>query len=375
MVCSNAAQYIQQLASKPLHPLLAPSPRFTPAAQIVHAIIQSNLTDSQQMSPDTFHKFLQSSLQECTRSEPSMALHELYIYFLFLQVLRELMTHLVIDDNSPYFSTLNDLQTQLIITLTRASDITQNNFQFHRNLPNSDNWIPNNSPSRTRTWVVWPDVPDSTAKQYSEVGWTHMSTIPQDFQQHHYRGNKDIASPQHPLWQTDFAKQQGRPLRKRPTIQSFPFTSTQHPFTTAQADLLYSLLVTLDSITLPEDWSEAWGQGAPNTAWRQTDDTIRCLLQDASSGIIDFWRHLARKGSLPFRGNSTSSIGLVSVTTLARYLAGDLQTNMRSHKEWWDKMLTAGREGAKSRLLITNAKPSSLHLRATLHHGSMTGLL
>ena len=372
MACSNASQYIQQLASKSLHPLLAPSPRFTPASLMVHAIILSNLTDLKSMPPNTFNNFLQTSLRECTKSDPNMILHELYIFFLFTQILRELMSHLVIDDNSPFFSTLNELQTQIIITFTRNSNPTQSNFQFHRNLPNSDNWIPVNSPSRTRTWVVWPDVPDCTAKQYSDAGWTHMSDIPQDFQQHHYRGEQDMASPEHPLWRTDCAKQQGRPIRRRPAVQSFPFTPTEHPFTTAQADLLHSLLVTLDSITLPEDWDDVWGQNAPRTAWRQKDDTIQGLLQDASSGIIEFWRHLARKGSLPFRGNTTSSIGLISITTLARYLGGIYKTICAPTRSGGTKCALRAEMATNLGCSSPTLGPYILHSKVTRHHGNMT---
>ena len=129
-----------------------------------HAIILSNLTDTKDMPTDAFTTFLQTSLSECSKSESGMILHELYIFFLFTQILRELMTHLVINDNSPYFSTLNDIQAQLITDLTTDAAPTPDNFQFHHNLPNSENWVPINAPSRTRTWVVWPDVPDGTAK-------------------------------------------------------------------------------------------------------------------------------------------------------------------------------------------------------------------
>ena len=174
-----------------------------------------------------------------------------------------------------------------------------------------------------------------------------------------------MASSEHPLWQTAYAKQQGRPLRRRPDIKSFPFTPTQHPFTKAHSDLLFSLLVTLDSITQPEEWHKAWQQKPPRTAWRQRDDMTQSLLQDAASGIIDFWRHLARSGRLPFKDNATSSIGLVSITTLARYLNGDLQNNMRVHKEWWEKMKTAGKDGTKSRLLLPMPKHYSSLSKAT----------
>ena len=140
-------------------------------------------------------------------------------------------------------------------------------------------------------------------------------------------------------------------------MRSFPFTPTNHPFSTAQADLLFSLLTTLDGLVLPEEWEATFPQDPPRTAWRQKDDAAQGLLQDASSGVIDFWRYLARKGSLPFRDNTTSSHGLIAITTLVRCLNGDLQSNMRSHKEWWSNMLTAGRDSTKSRLLITHPKP------------------
>ena len=174
-----------------------------------------------------------------------------------------------------------------------------------------------------------------------------MCEILQNFNDNNFLGNQDTASPNHPLWSTDFAKSQGRPLRRRPNIRSFPFSSTHHPFTTAQADLLFALIATLDGITLPEEWEAAFNNDPPRTAWRQKDDAIQGLLQDASSGIIDFWRHLARKGSLPFRSNTTASVGLISLTTLVRYLNGDLQNHMRSHKDWWDKMMVAGKDRSK----------------------------
>ena len=178
------------------------------------------------------------------------------------------MSHLVIHDNSPYFSLLNELQTQLIITITHIPGPSHVNFGFHRTLPNSDNWAPINSPSRTRTWIVWPDVPDGTSKQYSDEGWTHMAEIPQNFHNNHFRADQDKAPPDHPLWLTDYAKNQGRPLRRRATTRSFPFTPTDHPFTTAQADLLLSLLTTFDGLTLPEEWDAAFNHNPPRTAWR-----------------------------------------------------------------------------------------------------------
>ena len=86
-----------------------------------------------------------------------------------------------------------------------------------------------------------------------------MCEIPQNFDENNFLGDQTKAPPNHPLSSTDFARDQGRPLRRRPGIRSFPFSSTNHPFTTAQADLLHSLLVTLDSIVLPEEWHDAWG--------------------------------------------------------------------------------------------------------------------
>ena len=209
MVLTNAAQYIQTLATSPLPPLLSPSPGFTPAAQIVHAIIQSNIAVPPHMSHDTFRSFLQSSLQECNGSQSNTSLHELYIYLLFLQILRDLIGHLALDDQSPYLSALDDTQAHITHSLTPQTP--QQDFSFHHTLPNSDHWFPTNAPSRTRTWIVWPDVHSSTPKQYTTEGWSEMTSISQDFEQHHFRNNEDPASPQHPLWQTDFAKQQGRP--------------------------------------------------------------------------------------------------------------------------------------------------------------------
>ena len=195
---------------------------------------------------------------------------------------------------------------------------------------------------------MWPDVPDGSTKVYTNHGRAQMAEIPQNFEQHHFRGNQPAAPQEHPLWQTRYAKQQGRSLRRRPGIKSFPFTPTQNPFTKDQADILYSLLVTLDSITLPNEWDKAWEQKPPRTAGRPKEDLIQGLLQDSLSGIIDFWRHLSRNGNIPFKDNTTSSIGLVSITTLARYLSGDLQTNMRAHREWWENMKIAGKDGTKS---------------------------
>ena len=259
MACSNASQYIQQLSTKPLPPLLSTSPKFSPAVLIVHAIIQSNLVDIKSMPPNTFATFLQTSLRECAKSDQDTVLHETYIFFLFTQILREIISHLAIHDNSPFHTLLNDLQTQLILTLTQPAGTVHINFGFHRTLPSAGNWAPINSPARTRTWVVWPDIPDCTAKQYSDQGWTHMADIPQDFQVNHYRANQEEkAPPDHPLWLTEYAKNQGRPLRRRTNIRSFPFTPTDHPFSTAQADLLFSLLTTLDGLTFPDEWDAAF---------------------------------------------------------------------------------------------------------------------
>ncbi len=192
MVCSNAAQYIQQLTSQTPHPLLAPSPRFAPATIMAHAILSSNLTDTKDMPTDKFEKFLLTSHRECSRSDSGNKHHELYILFLFTQILRELMTHLAIKDSSDYFSTLNEIQMQLILDLTSCTTTTQDNFQFSHHLPNPDNWIPINAPSRARTWVMWPDVPDGSTKIYTDSGRSRMAEIPPNFEQHHFRGTNHL---------------------------------------------------------------------------------------------------------------------------------------------------------------------------------------
>ena len=83
----------------------------------------------------------------------------------------------------------------------------------------------------------------------------------------------------------------------------------------------------------PKNGSPHSRKAPPETAWRQKDDAVQGLLQDASSGIIDSWRFLARESNLPFRDNTTASHGLIAITTLVRYLNGDLQAYMRSHKK------------------------------------------
>ena len=319
------------------------------------------------MPPDTFAEFLQRAFDDCMKTDESMLLYEVYILFLFTQILREVMSHLAIQDNSPYFNVLNEKQTHLILTITQLAAPLAFNFKFNSALPHADNWTPVSTPSRTRTWISWPDIADDTAKQYSDEGKKHWCEIPRNFEENNFLGDQTKAPANHPLWSTDFARAQGRPLRRRPDIRSFPFSSTNHPFTTAQADLLFSLITTLDGITLPDEWETAFNNDPPQTSWRLKDDSIQGLLQDAASGIIDFWRHLARKGS---RSNTTASVGLISLTTLVRYLNGDLQSHMRSHKEWWDKMLVAGKDKTKSRLLIPNPKTILLTLKMTPRRGN-----
>ena len=112
------------------------------------------------MPPDTFAEFLQTSLDECTKSDQNMILHETYILFLFTQILREIMSYLAIYDNSPYFSILNEQQTQLIVTITHLTGPPPLNFGYHRTLPNAENWAPISEPSRAQTWIVWPDIPE-----------------------------------------------------------------------------------------------------------------------------------------------------------------------------------------------------------------------
>ena len=150
-----------------------------------------------------------------------------------------------------------------------------------------------------------------------------MADIAQDFHSNPFYIGRTKAPPDHPLWRTQFAKQQGRPLRRRPDHNSFPFSSTDHPFSTSQADLLFSLLTTLDGLVFPEQWESTFPQGPPETTWRQKDDSTQGLLQDASSGIIDFMRFLARESNSPFRDNTTAAHGLIAITTLVRYLNGD----------------------------------------------------
>ena len=178
MACSNANQYILQLSSKPLPPLLSTLPKLAPASLTVHSIIQAGLANEKEMPPDSFTQFLHTSLEECHKTDPDMVIYETYILFLFTQILREIITHLAIPTNSPYFSIFDQFQTHLIIGISRLNGPPPPNFGYHLPLPNAENWAPVNEPSRTRTWIVWPDVPDGTAKQYSQEGWTHMGSIP-----------------------------------------------------------------------------------------------------------------------------------------------------------------------------------------------------
>ena len=140
MACSNASQYIQHISSKPLPSPLSTSPKFTPASLTVHSILQSKLNDAKTMPPETFAELLQTTFDDCTKTDQSMILYEIYIFFLFTQILREIMSHLVIHDNAPYFSLLNEQQTQLILTITHLAGPLSFNFGFNRALPNAEDW-------------------------------------------------------------------------------------------------------------------------------------------------------------------------------------------------------------------------------------------
>ena len=105
-----------------------------------------------------FESFLTSSLRECTRSQEDTALHEAYILFLFTHILRELLSHLTIQDDSPFHHTLSHTQTQLLLQLDTTTATIHINFHFQKPLPNTSTWAPLSSPARNRTWITWPDV-------------------------------------------------------------------------------------------------------------------------------------------------------------------------------------------------------------------------
>ena len=191
------------------------------------------------MLPPLFSDFLQQAYDDCMQTDAGLLLYEVYILFLFTQILREIMGHLAIQENSDYHDILGVKQWHIIIAIRRHAAPLSLNFKYNKPLPHSDSWAEVSTPSRTRAWITWPDVINEEAKQYSGNGKSNFRDIPQNFEENDFLGGQTKAPANHPLWTTEYAKEQGRPLRRRPGVRSFPFSPTSHPFTVGQADLLF----------------------------------------------------------------------------------------------------------------------------------------
>ena len=170
LACSNATQYIQHIFSNPLPSPLSTAPKFTQASLTVHSILQSKLKDLETMPPPIFSDFLQQAYDDCMQTDSSLLLYEVYILFLFTQILREIMGHLAIQENSEYHDILDERQSHIIITVRRHAAPLSLNFKFSKTPPHSDSWAAISTPSRTRAWITWPDVINEEAKQYNGKG-------------------------------------------------------------------------------------------------------------------------------------------------------------------------------------------------------------
>ena len=194
MACSNATQYIQHIFSNLLPSPLSTAPKFTQASLTVYSILQSKLKDFETMPPPIFSEFLQQAYDDCMQTDASLLLYEVYILFLFTQILREIMCHLAIQENSQYHDILDEKQSHIITTVRRYAAPLSLNFKFNETLPHSDNWAPISTPSRTRAWIMWPDIANEEAKQYNEKGKTHWREIPQNFEENDFLGGQTKAT-------------------------------------------------------------------------------------------------------------------------------------------------------------------------------------
>ena len=135
------------------------------------------------MPPPVCSDFLQQTYDDCMQTDASLLLYEVYILFLFTQILREIMGHLAIQENSECHDILGERQSHIIITVRRHAAPLSLNFKFSKSLPHSDSWAAISTPSRTRAWITWPDVINEEAKQYNEKGKSNFRDIPQNFEE------------------------------------------------------------------------------------------------------------------------------------------------------------------------------------------------
>ena len=146
------------------HPLPSPlttAPKFTACAFAVHAVLEGLLANVNTIKAEDFATFPQHAHGYCMRADSGMRPYEIYILFIFIHILRTLMLHLAVAQDSDIDKALSSAQAQLISILHRTAPTPPSlDFKFTKPLPHSGGWIPLNAPSRSRTWII-PFSPDN----------------------------------------------------------------------------------------------------------------------------------------------------------------------------------------------------------------------
>ena len=80
-------------------------------------------------------------------TDAGLLVYDVYILFLFTQILREIMGHLAIKEDSEFHDILGTVQSHIITTIRHHAAPLSLNFKYSKPLPHSDNWAAINAPS------------------------------------------------------------------------------------------------------------------------------------------------------------------------------------------------------------------------------------